>query len=293
VAYNSPLCQTITTSKYTVSHIDLLAEDQTPTTPSQSENDDPLDQTMAYTGNETRDGGQTPGPFEEMRRRMAGLNASTPATAPTSPVSAGGIRKRGSKKKEKKRRWVWTIGTQEGEDEDGSPVGVTAPPVAAAPAQVVLVAVPLPKGGAAPVPKAGAVPVLAIPAPRPRTKMRMEMTMVSTAPTVVPTLPAPAPRATTTPEPVTAVLAPEPPTPSLSVGSSNADPVFESRGDVEMSDASSVFSEDEINTPKAGVPMGDGMDDEMDTDTPVVAQKVVFQDANQSWGQAPWIASSG
>ncbi|KAA8632003.1 hypothetical protein SMACR_06219 [Sordaria macrospora] len=89
VAYNSPLCETITTSKYTKSHVDLLAEDSgTPTTPtgaksissssegsscsgSSSEGEEFLDQTMAYTGNETRDGGQTPGPYEEMRRRMA------------------------------------------------------------------------------------------------------------------------------------------------------------------------------------------------------------------------------
>ncbi|KAK3343999.1 hypothetical protein B0T25DRAFT_593441 [Lasiosphaeria hispida] len=116
VAYNSPLCQTITTSKYVKSHIDLLTEDSTPTTPS-ADNDDVLDQTMAYTGNETRDGGQTPGPFEEMRRRMAGLNASTPVAL--TPAAGGGIRKRG-KKKEKKRRWVWTIGQ---EDEEGGDIG--------------------------------------------------------------------------------------------------------------------------------------------------------------------------
>lgn len=144
VAYNSPLCETITTSKYTKSHVDLLAEDSgTPTTPtgaksissssegsscsgSSSEGEEFLDQTMAYTGNETRDGGQTPGPYEEMRRRMAGMHASTPISL--SPTS-GGIRKqRGlgpGKKREKKRRWVWTIG-KDAEDaeleECGSPV---------------------------------------------------------------------------------------------------------------------------------------------------------------------------
>ncbi|KAK1776970.1 hypothetical protein QBC45DRAFT_200124 [Copromyces sp. CBS 386.78] len=148
VAYNSPLCETITTSKYTKSHVDLLAEDSgTPTTPtgaaksmssssssegscrscsSSSEGEELLDQTMAYTGNETRDGGQTPGPYEEMRRRMAGMHASTPISL--SPTS-GGIRKqRGNaagRKREKKRRWVWTIG-KDAEDaeleECGSPV---------------------------------------------------------------------------------------------------------------------------------------------------------------------------
>ncbi|KAK6825088.1 hypothetical protein PG987_012582 [Apiospora arundinis] len=65
---------------------------------------------MAYSGDETRDGGQTPGPFEEMRRRMAGLGTETPTISSPGP---SGIKKR--KRKEKKRRWVWTIG-QEGED---------------------------------------------------------------------------------------------------------------------------------------------------------------------------------
>jgi len=282
VAYNSPLCQTITTSKYTKSHIDLLGDDQTPTTPSQSESDDPLDQTMAYTGNETRDGGQTPGPFEEMRRRMAGLHASSPVTAPTTPVSAGGIRKRSAKKKEKKRRWVWTIGKEEGEDEDGSPVGVATPMVPTTPAPVVLVAMP--------VPKAGGVPVLTVPAPRPRTRMQMQLARVTTAPIVTPPIPAPAPRITATPEPITAIFAPEPPTPSLSVGSSNADPVFEPPGDVEMSDASSMWSEDDHNTPKTAA-VSDGFDTEMDTDTPVAVERPVFQEANRGW--ASWIASSG
>lgn len=68
---------------------------------------------MAYTGNETRDGGQTPGPFEEMRRRMAGLESGSPISSPR----PGGIRKK--KKKEKKRKWVWTIG-QDGEEADSS-----------------------------------------------------------------------------------------------------------------------------------------------------------------------------
>lgn len=146
MAYNSPLCETITTSKYTKSHVDLLAEDSgTPTTPTtrtmsssegsscsdlSSEGEELLDQTMAYTGgNETRDGGQTPGPYEEMRRRMAGMHASTPISL--SPTS-GGIRKQrgglgaNGKKREKKRRWVWTIG-KDAEDAEldeicGSPV---------------------------------------------------------------------------------------------------------------------------------------------------------------------------
>jgi hypothetical protein len=66
---------------------------------------------MAYDGHETRDGGQTPGPFEEMRRRMAGLGSESDPETP--------LRKR--KRREKKRRWVWTIGVNEEE----SPVMAT------------------------------------------------------------------------------------------------------------------------------------------------------------------------
>ncbi|KAM7220502.1 hypothetical protein V8F06_004091 [Rhypophila decipiens] len=174
VAYNSPLTQTITTSKYTKSHVDLLAEDATPTTPSgaSSDGEDLLDATMAYTGNETRDGGQTPGPFEEMRRRMAGLRASTPVTSSStssSPTSSGGIRKRGSKKKEKKRRWVWTIG-QDGEDADelGSPV--VGDPMDRSPEkkQAAVVSAVLPV-------TSSSVPVLAVPLPKGRTRTGTRM----------------------------------------------------------------------------------------------------------------------
>ncbi len=72
-----------------------------------------LDLTMAYTGDETRDGGQTPGPFEEMRRRMAESDIATPST-----------KKR--KRKEKKRKWEWTISSADGEtEEEMEPVGRT------------------------------------------------------------------------------------------------------------------------------------------------------------------------
>lgn len=66
---------------------------------------------MKYTGDETRDGGQTPGPFEEMRRRMAESGLETPAS-----------RKR--KRKDKKRKWRWTIG--DGEDSDAQTTPTTA-----------------------------------------------------------------------------------------------------------------------------------------------------------------------
>jgi hypothetical protein len=113
VGYNDPLEQTITTNKYVKSHIDLLAEDS----PFSAEQEaDPqttqtLEFAMTYTGDETRDGGQTPGPFEEMRRKMAESGLDTP-----------GSRKR--KRREKKRKWEWTINTTEmdGDDEGKTPL---------------------------------------------------------------------------------------------------------------------------------------------------------------------------
>ncbi|KUI67130.1 hypothetical protein VM1G_03210 [Cytospora mali] len=102
VGYESPIEHVITTNHYVRSHIDLLAEDASPgsataspvtataaeaETEVQGQDAMVLDLTMAYTGNETRDGGVTPGPFEEMRRRMAGLVTRTP----TSPSSGAGL----------------------------------------------------------------------------------------------------------------------------------------------------------------------------------------------------------
>ncbi|CAP70750.1 uncharacterized protein PODANS_3_8120 [Podospora anserina S mat+] len=109
VAYNSPLEQTITTHKYTRSHIDLLVadDDTTPVSPSVTSdegdldsNSTVLDQTMAYS-NLTRDGGQTPGPFEEMRRRMADMRASTPTTSSSSAFVAYFHRRHQEKGREK------------------------------------------------------------------------------------------------------------------------------------------------------------------------------------------------
>jgi len=97
VGYNDPLEQTITNNKYVKSHIDLLSEDSPySATDLESESSDVLDQAMEYTGDETRDGGHTPGPFEEMRRRMADSGLETPA-------------RKKRKRKEKKRNWEWTI----------------------------------------------------------------------------------------------------------------------------------------------------------------------------------------
>jgi hypothetical protein len=81
-----------------------------------------MDFSMVYTADETRDGGQTPGPFEEMRRRMAGLGSESDGEHP-------GLKKR--KRREKKRQWVWTIGTNEDEEEDEKEPLVSTPMAAA------------------------------------------------------------------------------------------------------------------------------------------------------------------
>jgi hypothetical protein len=152
VGYESPLTQTITTEKYTKSHIDLLAEEASPYSASASphplddESDMVLDLTMAYSGDETRDGGQTPGPFEEMRRRMTALGSEAVVSSPR----PGGIRKR---KKEKKRRWVWTIGQEDGEeDEGGAMAALRAASVASAEAATPRVVVAAPVKAATPEP---------------------------------------------------------------------------------------------------------------------------------------------
>ncbi|OBT91087.1 hypothetical protein VE02_00119 [Pseudogymnoascus sp. 03VT05] len=105
VGYNNPLTQTITTELYIRSHVDLLGEDDAgPDGEGAGEAETGIEAVLAYDG-ATRDGGQTPGPFEEMRRRMAGLGGE----------EVGGKKR----KREKKRAWVWTIGVGEGEGEEG------------------------------------------------------------------------------------------------------------------------------------------------------------------------------
>ncbi|KAF5659665.1 glucan 1,4-alpha-glucosidase [Fusarium heterosporum] len=115
VCYNNPLTQEIVTNKYTKSHIDLLVEEASPHSPPcvPPQPQSAIDLALAFTPNEIQDGGQTPGPFEDMRRRMTGLAASG---TPLSPSGPKGILKR--KKKEKKRRWVWTIGQEEDDDDE-------------------------------------------------------------------------------------------------------------------------------------------------------------------------------
>ncbi|KAI1111401.1 hypothetical protein F5Y14DRAFT_443290 [Nemania sp. NC0429] len=113
VGYESPLTRTIITEKYTRSHIDLLVEEASPYTPSPVPDDVDIDLTTAYSGDETKDGGLTPGPFEEMSRRMTSLATATPILSPRSD----GVRRR--KRKEKKRKWVWTIGKEDEDSENG------------------------------------------------------------------------------------------------------------------------------------------------------------------------------
>ncbi|KAI0884730.1 uncharacterized protein GGS22DRAFT_164230 [Annulohypoxylon maeteangense] len=148
VGYVSPLTQTITTEKYIKSHVDLLADDASPYTPSPvvEDSDMLLDLAMAYTGDETRNGGETPGPFEEMRRRMNGLGTDSPILSP----SGRGVHKR--RRKDKRRKWVWTINPDEEENEGGAMAALRA---AAAESST-------PRG-----PAPTSVPILRIPAPIP------------------------------------------------------------------------------------------------------------------------------
>ncbi|UPK90319.1 hypothetical protein LCI18_001254 [Fusarium solani-melongenae] len=119
VGYSKPLTQEIVTNKYTKSHIDLLVEEASPHSPPFLP---PLPQnavslTMAFTANEIQDGGQTPGPFTDTKRRMDMLTAGvSPSPQGTLPAGPKGVLKR--KRKEKKRRWVWTIGQEEEDDEN-------------------------------------------------------------------------------------------------------------------------------------------------------------------------------
>ncbi|KAI9158449.1 hypothetical protein HJFPF1_06444 [Paramyrothecium foliicola] len=110
VGYNNPLTQDIVTNKYVRSHIDLLTEEASPCSPSELAPIDPmLDVVAAFAPNEIQDGGRTPGPFDDKLRKLNTL----PTNLPASPA---GIRKR--KRREKKRRWVWTIGQEEENEEE-------------------------------------------------------------------------------------------------------------------------------------------------------------------------------
>ena len=120
MAYNSPIEQTITTKWYPSPRPGDEASPLSPFAVVQ-DTDASLGPAITFMDEETRDGGQTPGPFEDMRRRMASLAASSPL----SPTGSGGIRKN-KKRREKKRRWVWTIGQDEGEEDNDEVGGAVA-----------------------------------------------------------------------------------------------------------------------------------------------------------------------
>lgn len=257
VAYHSPLEETITTQTYVRTHVDLLSDDPSPFSPYNAAEDPEkvLDQTMAYTGNETRDGGQTPGPFEEMRRRMAGLVASSPVS-PTG-VGGGGIRKKNNRKwKEKKRQWVWTIGTDPDDEDSGEPlIPATARPATAAPK----LSVPVKATETA----APSVPIIAIPAPRTRSRAT-SLAAVKVVSMMVPVAP-PTQVVTEVPALVNdassfhAESSAEPPTPSVETA-------FEATMDVEMSGMQNFVSE--VNHQMLAMEM------DLDMDTPVAVKSM-------------------
>ncbi|KAL1881122.1 hypothetical protein VTK73DRAFT_4799 [Phialemonium thermophilum] len=237
VAYHNPLEQTITTNRYVKSHVDLLCEDGSPFSPSGAEGDteEVLDHIMARTETETRDGGHTPGPFEEMRRRMASLGTSSPLSS----KPGGGVRKR--KRNDKKRQWVWTIGQDE--DEEGRNVDAQAPS----------------EMNSSRTPK---VPVIAIPEPRPRKRQNV-VRKSQDAVTEHPPHPAPPPLMSSPPPAADRVHSVEPPTPSVE-STMSVDSLFEVNSDIDMSDASSFASSiDDVGM------LNVDMDEDMDAKTPV------------------------
>lgn len=261
MAYNSPLEQTITTQTYVKSHVDLLSDDASPFSP-YNQAEDPenvLDQTMSYTAGETQDGGQTPGPFEEMRRRMAGLQASSPIS-PT-----GGIQKRGRKKKEKKRQWVWTIGADPDDVDAGSPL---VPPTLKPSVDTAVPKLSVPVKQA--VTAASTVPIIAMPAPRPKSRAGNPAKAVSLVIPVAPARPSgpvievPA-LVQDTMSAITPPSSVEPPTPSVESVMSHGSSTFDSKADVEMSDTSSFYSDADEQA------MLD-MEMDLDTETPVATR---------------------
>ncbi|TQV91492.1 hypothetical protein V2A60_008865 [Cordyceps javanica] len=132
VCYHSPIAQEITTNTYTKSHIDLLVEEagsSSPSSPSRRHpatphgGTPPVDLARAFSANEIRDGGQTPGAFEDETRRLGAAMTSTSSSSSSSPVAGGGGGAKRTARGEKKRRWVWTIGREEDAEEDEDQLG--------------------------------------------------------------------------------------------------------------------------------------------------------------------------
>ena len=118
VDYDSPIEREIINTIYTRSHIDLLAEDASPmsASPITIEPRESIDSMtdVTTTPTEAHDGGRSPGGLEDMRRKMGNIGKTTPSSPSAGPT---GIRKRG--RKEKRRRWVWTIGEDNEEEDEG------------------------------------------------------------------------------------------------------------------------------------------------------------------------------
>jgi hypothetical protein len=102
VEYNNPLTQDIINNKYIRSHIDLLVEDASPLSPPSARFEATA---IAFRPSPSVTSAAS---FEPSQRRSSASGAS--------PAAPAGIRKR--PRKDKKRRWVWTIGRDAEDDDD-------------------------------------------------------------------------------------------------------------------------------------------------------------------------------
>ncbi|KAM3460321.1 hypothetical protein NHJ6243_006035 [Beauveria neobassiana] len=163
VCYHSPIEQEITTNTYTKSHIDLLVEEAATASPC-SPRRMPVDLLRAFSANEIRDGGQTPGAFEDESKRLDAALSSSGDGVQKSSISSSST---GTTRGEKKRRWVWTIGREDEEvDEDEEQLGgavVAAARAAAAAAAAASAAA----GGSGS--GSGGAPLLSVPTPKRKT----------------------------------------------------------------------------------------------------------------------------
>ncbi|RDA83632.1 hypothetical protein CP532_2846 [Ophiocordyceps camponoti-leonardi (nom. inval.)] len=107
VGYNSPLTQEIVTNQYTKSHMELLAEDTSPSSPYMTMDSAGVPLLGVVDG---QDQGRI---FRAAPSSTA--QADEDSTSLEAHASATGRKRR---RMEKKRRWVWTIGQEDDEDED-------------------------------------------------------------------------------------------------------------------------------------------------------------------------------
>ncbi|KAM3500151.1 hypothetical protein MY10362_006670 [Beauveria mimosiformis] len=159
VCYHSPIEQEITTNTYTKSHIDLLVEEATasPCSPRRM----PVDLLRAFSANEIRDGGQTPGAFEDESKRLGAALRSSGDGQGDGVQKSSSSSSSSTTRGEKKRRWVWTIGREDEEvDEDEEQLGGAV--VAAARAAAAAAAAATTAGGSG----SGGAPLLSVPTPK-------------------------------------------------------------------------------------------------------------------------------